>query len=338
MRPVAVAQRIRKHALTVAHLVRMERRYFPGRVHPAMWRRGFLSGRAVTYPGIEDPSVPFVDDVRFSFRASSLNPPWARILLHDKNVFADALVARGMGAGAPEVYGIVTPAGFLPRSREARERLRSQDTVVLKPTTGHGGRGVRLADPAAVETMTAPSDTPLLVQGRVTQHPELSRINPHSLNTVRVLAVRLPDGPIPAVAVHRWGTARSAPVDNISSGGLSSRVDLATGRLGPARRTGRDGRPLAFDDHPDTGARITGATVPYWSSVRELTLQLMDAFPEVEHVGWDLAVSADGVRVIEGNANNPMVVSFQIHGSFLHDPRLREYYRSKGLLPSRGAP
>lgn len=334
MRPVAVAKRVRKNAQTIKLLVRMERDSFPGRPYPAMWRRGFLSSRVNTYPGIDDPSVTYVDDVRFHFRSSSLNTEWGRVLLRDKNVFADALQARGLGASAPELYGIVTAAGFLARSPSAHARLRQQATVVLKPTTGQGGRAVRLAEPAELATMIAPAGEALLVQERVTQHPALSRINPHSLNTIRVLSVRLPDGPIPAVATHRWGTARSAPVDNFSSGGLSSSVDLATGRLGPGLRLARGGRPMEFHDHPDTGEPITDVVVPHWAAVRELTDKLMDAFPELDHVGWDLAVSDNGVRVIEGNGTTPAVVSMQIHGSFLQDPRLRDYYRSKGLLPS----
>jgi hypothetical protein len=332
MTPIATLKRVRGNMRVVGRLVRMERESYPGRLHPSMWRRGFLSSRVNSYPGVEDPSVPYIDDVRYQFRCSSLNPPWGRILLQDKNVFADALAARGLGACAPEVYGLVTPQGLRARSRSAHERLRDQDTVVLKPTTGYGGRAVRLASPREVESMAAPTGTALLVQERVTQHPALSRINPHSLNTIRVLTVRLPDGPVLAVATHRWGTARSAPVDNVSSGGLASEVNLATGQLSPARRLAHDGRPVEFDDHPDTGARIAGVVVPHWSAVRDLTVRLMDAFPEVDHVGWDLAVSDHGVRVIEGNGTTPEVPGMQIHGSFLQDPRLREYYERKGLL------
>jgi hypothetical protein len=253
-------------------------------------------------------------------------------------VFADALTARGLGSSAPELYGTVTADGFLPRSPGALERLLQQETVVLKPTSGRGGSGVRLVPPTEVADLVAPGGTELLVQERIVPHPDIAAIYPGSLNTVRVLAVRLPgSGPVLAAAIHRWGAAGTGPVDNISSGGLCSAVDLETGRLGPAV-----GRPRArsrpeFDRHPDTGAPITGVLVPDWPAVRDLALRLMAAFPEVAHVGWDLAVSDRGVQVIEGNGNMPAVYIFQFHGSFLGDPRLRDYYRSKGLLPSRGS-
>jgi hypothetical protein len=90
---------------------------------------------------------------------------------------------------------------------------------------------------------------------------------------------------------------------------------------------------VEIDHHPDTGTPITGVLVPHWSAVRDLGLQLMDAFPELDHVGWDLAVSDRGPRVIEGNAGMPDLALMQWHGSFLHDPRLVEYYRKRGMLP-----
>ena len=335
LRPLAVAKRLRRNIRTVTSLVRLERQYFPGALHPSMWRRGFLSNRIYTYPGIADPSAVFINDVRIHFRSGDLNPPSARALVEQKSLFADLLTARGLGSCAPEVYGTVTAEGLQVRSPDAHERLRRQTTVVLKPTTGRGGDGVRLASPVEVEHCVAQAGAELLVQEQVVQHPELARIYPGSLNTVRVLAVRLPQhGPVLAAAVHRWGVTGTGPVDNISSGGLCSRVDLATGRLAPAVGRARARRRVEFDQHPDTGAQITGVFVPEWEAVRDLTLALMDAFPELAHVGWDLAVSDRGVKVIEGNGNLPNVSVFQFHGPFLEDPRLIDYYTSKGLLPS----
>lgn len=336
VRPFAVAKRVRRHVRTATRLMRLERESWPGRPHPSMWRRGFVSSRLYSFPDIEDPSVPFVSDLRFLMHFSSLNQPWARVLLDDKNVFADALTARGLGTFAPEVYGIVSAEGLMIRSAAAHERLMKQTAVVLKPTTGRGGTDVRIVSPAEVEAVVPRSGTALLVQERVTQHPALRRINPLALNTLRVLAVRLPTGPVIAVAEHKWGTARSGAVDNISAGGLESVVDLATGQLGPAILLTQDGRRVELDRHPDTDAEITGVLVPHWSAVRDLALQLMDRFPELEHVGWDLAVSDQGPRVIEGNGTRPAVPAMQVFGSFLHDPGLRDYYESKGLLsPSR---
>lgn len=335
MSPIAVAKRLRRHQRVLTRLARMERENYAGGLHLSMWRRGFFTNRVYSYPGINDPSAVFINDVRFHYRSEALNAPSARVLLNEKNVFADLLTARGLGSYAPEVYGIVTANGLHVRSPGAHERLRSQRAVVVKPTKGHGGKGVRLASPVEVEAMVVDPGVELLVQEQIVQHPELARIYPGSLNTARVLAVRLPgDGPVLAAAVHRWGAVGTGSVDNFSSGGLCSSIDLTTGRLGPAVARSKARRRVQVDRHPDTGAQITGVLVPEWGVVRDLAIQLMDAFPELDHVGWDLAVSDRGPRVVEGNANMPAVSVFQFHGPFLHDPRLRDYYASKGLLPA----
>jgi hypothetical protein len=332
---IAILKRVRQNVRTVIRLTRDERQTYPGALHPSMWRRGFFSNRVYNYPGIADPSAVYITDVRFHFRSRTLDTPPVRALVDQKDAFADLLTARGLAPRAPEVYGTVTAHGLRVRTPDMRERLGRQASVILKPTTGRGGNGVRLASPIAVENMVATPGAELLVQEQLVQHAELSWIWPGCLNTVRVLTIRLPGhGPVVAAAVHRWGVSGTGAVDNVSSGGLHSKVDLVTGRLGPAVGRARARRRTEFDQHPDTGSQITGVIVPDWADVGDLALELMDAFPELSHVGWDLAVSHHGVKVIEGNAGMPAVSLFQMHGSFLEDPRLIEYYTAHGLLPS----
>jgi hypothetical protein len=329
-------RRIRKQQRMIGRLLTLERQYYAGALHPSMWRRGFTSNRVYSYPGIEDRSLPYITDVAFHRHANALNSPSAQMLVQHKQVFAEALTARGLAGSAPETYGIVSARGFRARSADALERLRAQDLVVLKPTAGYGGGGVRLVPASEAESTVTDARHDLVVQERVVQHPELRAIHPGGLNTVRVLAVRLPDdGPVLAAAVHRWGNAASGPVDNLSAGGISSSVDVATGRLGPARGRARGRHRPEHDRHPDTGAPITGVVVPQWPAVCALALRLMDAFPELDVVGWDIAVSDRGPLVIEGNGASPAVSIFQFHGPFVHDPRVRRFFVGKGMLPAR---
>jgi len=339
----AVARTIRHSTEQVGTLVRtarlmvhLERTYYVGALHPSMWRRGFLSERRYSYPGIEDPALPFISDLAAETRFIRLNDPTARTLLGDKNAFADALRARGLQQWAPEVYGTILFGRFRARSPEATERMRSQEAVVVKPLKSSGGRGVHLVPGARVEGSREAADVAWLVQERLFQHPVLAAISPRSLNTIRVLAVRLPErGPVVAAAAQRWGTAQSGVVDNVSAGGLCSLVDLETGRYGPAVGSLVDRRRVELHHHPETGAPITGVQAPGWHEAKELVLRLMDGFREVDHVGWDVCLTPDGPRVVEGNASVPNPILFQVHGPFLHDPELRRFYVEHGLLPSR---
>lgn len=298
-----------------------------------------MSSRFYGYPGIRDAALPYVSDVRVESRLRGLNGPAGVALLQDKNAFADALVARGLGDRAPAVFGTIVGGSFRSRGPAADATLAASAEVVVKPLSGNGGRGVRVVPGEEVLSGVWSVAGELLVQERMLQHPAQAAVNPTSLNTLRLLSVRVPGvGPVVAAAVQRWGTLATGAVDNVSAGGLCSHVDLATGRLGPAV-----GRPVArrrveHDVHPDTGERVSGSFVPDWAEVLTLVGDLMEAFTEVDHVGWDLCPTDAGVRVVEGNAAVPNLNVFQLHGPFLaQQDGVRRYYVDRGVLPARYA-
>lgn len=73
-----------------------------------------------------------------------------------------------------------------------------------------------------------------LIEDVVVQHPDMTRINPGSVNTICVYTV-LSDGEANAVyACIRMGNS-DRPVDNINAGGMYSPIDMETGKIaGPA--------------------------------------------------------------------------------------------------------
>lgn len=305
----------------------------PGR-DPQLWRRGFLSDRRLLYPGIEDPAVPYLSDLTLERRLYGINSPTARLLMTHKLVFAETLLARGLGDRGPEVYGTARRGAFRPRSPQSLQRLLEQADLIVKPLTGRAGRGVRRVTPDHVLSGDLGGDE-VVVQQRLAATPEWAAVNPTSLNTTRLLTVRpLGSEPVLAAAVQLFGTAGSGVVDNLSAGGICSRVDLTDGTLGPAVVDPRLGRRTSYDVHPDTGHPITGIRVPGWPALRELAHDLMTAFPEADHVGWDLCLTPDGPRVVEGNAGAPSLSIVQVHGPFLDDPAVRRFYAEHGLRPS----
>jgi len=76
--------------------------------------------------------------------------------------------------------------------------------------------------------------------------------------------------------------------------------------------------------HPDTGERIEGLALPNWQRLLDNTTQLMDIFPDLEFVGWDVLPIEDGWCVIEGNAYMDIDL-LQAHGGMLADHRVKEF-------------
>jgi hypothetical protein len=90
-------------------------------------------------------------------------------------------------------------------------------------------------------------------------------------------------------------------VDNFHQGGLATEVDLATGAIGIASDIGIRPDVGWRDTHPVSGARFAGRSLPHWREVVALAVQAHEAFPERIMVGWDVAMLADGVMIVEGN-------------------------------------
>jgi hypothetical protein len=95
---------------------------------------------------------------------------------------------------------------------------------------------------------------------------------------------------------------RNVTVENIHAGGIAAEVGLDTGRLGPASNLGDDARLGWLDMHPDTGAQITGRILPMWDEVKALAVKAHRHFSDRTVVGWDIAITKDGPRLVEGNS------------------------------------
>lgn len=216
--------------------------------------------------------------------------------------------------------------------------LKDTQAVVVKPIGGFRGQGVKFvtskdaASDCDIGQLTAAARKPghdeMIIVDRIEQAYYSAEISPVSSNTVRVVCMRRPltrELFIP-VAVHRFGTRRTAPLDNFSKGGLSCAIDLETGRLGPgAMHPSKTKGHLQFVKcHPDTGARIEGTMIPNWPRLLDDVAELMSIFPDLEFVGWDMLPVEDGWCVIEGN---PLmdVDLLQVHGGLLADDRVREF-------------
>ena len=58
----------------------------------------------------------------------------------------------------------------------------------------------------------------------------------------------------------------------------------------------------AYELHPMTGKRIPGTQIPFWEEAKAMCLEAMHRVPQVRFVAWDVAITADGPRFIEGNS------------------------------------
>ena len=231
-------------------------------------------------------------------------------------------------------------------ARFAKGKVKRRETAALppsdlfvKPAAGKGGRGAErwrfenalwrhgaaAFDEAGLMAHLAERSRrgALLLQPKLTNHPELAEINLGTLSTFRVVtALDEQEQPELIGAVLRKPSRADSAVDNFHAGGLAAPVDAATGRLGAASDMGLKPSTRWHDVHPVTGGQIAGRTVPHWQEVIALVTEAHAKLGERVVIGWDVAVLADGPVIVEANGLPDQDILQRIHKTPLGTARL----------------
>jgi hypothetical protein len=179
------------------------------------------------------------------------------------------------------------------------------DSFIAKPLFGLRGDGVeiikdvkQLSEEAKKELFDKHSSLQSILEEVVVQHPDLQELHPGSLNTMRIATMRS-EGKIEIIgAALRIGTGDNI-VDNFHKGGVVAGIDVESGIV---KTSGISALHRRFVVHPDTKKQIVGFQIPHWDKVKETMVQVGEMIPEMNYIGWDVAVdSKDNVVLIEGN-------------------------------------
>jgi hypothetical protein len=176
-------------------------------------------------------------------------------------------------------------------------------TVFLKDPENLGGYGLEKLEAASIDDyetlrLRLLDRRQFLVEQFVTQHPELMRLSPASVNTLRIITYF--DGTDVHVLAHAFKMGNGADLDNFGQGGIQTTV-YEDGLL-PYGAFNKEGDKWTV--HPLTGVSIVGFVIPLYNEAVELAKQLARVVPEVPYVGWDIAIGPDAPLVIEGNYNS----------------------------------
>lgn len=148
------------------------------------------------------------------------------------------------------------------------------------------------------------------------QHKDISELYPDAVSTIRLFTF-FRDGKVDVLfAGLRVGL--SGVVDNLSSGGMMCGINLETGEIETYGATKKSERIVT---HPTTGVPFLGRRIPAWDEAVAMVKKAALLLPANPYVGWDVAISEDGVpELIEGN-HNPAAWIMQI--SWVVGPEVR---------------
>lgn len=173
--------------------------------------------------------------------------------------------------------------------------LAKYGRIIMKPYGGSGGKGIFIVDISETgSSQIRVSDyRDYIAEELLHQHPDLERINPSSVNTLRVMTFQ---GEIIS-ATLKVGQ-HGAVVDNMCSNGLYGNIDLETGITDSYFM---DIGLSLYERHPETQEKLIGISIPNWSMVQDTVKQAAQLLEKVQYVGWDVAVLKDRVAIIEAN-------------------------------------
>lgn len=181
--------------------------------------------------------------------------------------------------------------------------IKKHRYVVLKPDKGSLGSGVFTLtyenDEQALQSFRQIQDE-MVCEEYIRQHEAMVKLNPHSVNTIRIVTIRNDKNDIEiAYATLRSGAKVDSFVDNLSCGGIMTDVDPETGIV---NSYGVDHEQNRYTYHPITKTQLIGMNIPNWDKAVELVTNAHRELPENPIVGWDIAITETGADVVEANS------------------------------------
>lgn len=203
--------------------------------------------------------------------------------------------------------------------------LKKHDAVIIKPTDGVEGGGVRKftlsenRDINLSKLYTNLKEENVLVEEVIVQHPRMIFGN-NSVNTIRTHTILDSQGKAHVIkAILRAGVGNSV-VDNYCQGGSIYEVDLKTGLVCTYGQSKNNSQSYI---HPGTDIVMLGYKIPNWEIVIKECERAAELLPQIRIIGWDVAITVNGIELIEGN-HNPDYELFEFLGSTGYYKKIKE--------------
>lgn len=340
--------------LKVKNVFRLLKKERSGKLHTSLftklfcYKNGFLSEASVIYDFRKNNPKAYISDYFRFMKIPFINTQFSYIL--DNKLMFELYFEKQFevikSEGLLHITQLFSKEGRQNAVNSILNILTLGFDCVVKPISGGGGYGILFIEKRDQEyflnnrqiTLVDLSNTinklkNYICYRRFSQKGFSNKIYSKSLNTIRVLTMISPvtNEPFIAIAVHRFGTSQSGNVDNWSSGGICSEIDIETGALSKAVGYPITGKLEWHVKHPDSGVKIEGEIVPNWDSVKLFVLQAARNVAMIPYIGWDIVLSDDEIYILEANSNSDVNL-LQVHRPLLSVPEVKEFYKYHRVL------
>lgn len=181
--------------------------------------------------------------------------------------------------------------------------LRKYKETIIKPADGACGVGIYKIiseDKDAVSKLLQDvrSGKNLIMEQIIVQHPDMAKVNPSSVNTIRAITMVDSSGRVHIINTLAKFGGSEACISNTMGGGLCCHIDTTSGIID---RPGKDIHGDSHFRHPVSGIILPGYQIPNWNGVCKYAEKLAKVVPNGRYIGWDIVILENGYDVIEGN-------------------------------------
>lgn len=313
------------------------------------WRHGFQSFRIQQYGLTKENYKDFLSDYQYHW-LNRINNGY-QIWINDKTTTRYVMEPYKQYL-AKYYYDIIKmsgetcikalqdiPEGFEPTFDGIFKLLRQEKLLALKPSSGTHGDGFYRMEYAdgkylingkemtedEIVDMISGFKSVYVITEYLFMHRELKKIYPNAVNTIRVAVVNQSAYEPKIMQTYmRIGSSKSGYTDNVGYGGICAKIDIGTGRYYCPEQL-RNHKFTPCPVHPDTGVKIEGV-VPNWDYMCNGVLNICKFMPELEYLGFDIAITDDGFKIIEINIHQ------DLHKVAEHTPEFKQFYQDKMKL------
>ena len=269
----------------------------------------------------QDDFVPVEELNRLAVHHGNVNPRKHLNLVWDKVVF-EKIVKSQFPGSIPEIYFKFKGQKIIPSEGTLLSGFENTQSALIslkdgkyfiKPVSGTCGEGIILltkqsgklqfrhvtkGNISSEEFWKITSKTNFIVQEHIENHQDIKKLNPFALSTIRIVTTRFHDDVHILSADMRVSCQENAVVDNFHKRGAIIHVDTKTGKLG---KYGHRRLEKTLKVHPISKIKFEGYKLPYWEETIDMVKKLHKLFPQFSSLGWDIAITATGPKVVETN-------------------------------------
>jgi len=190
--------------------------------------------------------------------------------------------------------------------KDIEDFIERYKIVIAKPLKDFGGHGVlKISSLSENFKNDIQKLNKLIEQGEeyiIEQSVEnidyLKRLSPSSLNTIRIVTVTDKTGELHIVAaLLRMGNG-IAVTDNYHDGGMACPIDIEKNSL---CKTAYGMNCKEYNTHPFSNIVFEGYPIGDFPKCIEIIKEVAQYEPDARYVGWDLAITPQGIEILEGN-------------------------------------